>query len=49
MKLTLAGLLALAGTALSHAHHEHEDIPQHVREELLKKWNQEVGNPSLAL
>ncbi|KAL4917495.1 arginase family-domain-containing protein [Aspergillus aurantiobrunneus] len=41
MKLTWAGLLALAGTALSHAHHDNEVIPQHVREELLKKWNQE--------
>lgn len=51
MKLAWAGLLALAGTALSHAHHEHENIPQHVREELLKKWNQEwsfTGHASFA-
>jgi agmatinase len=46
MKLTWAALLALAGTAVSHAHHGHDDevIPERVREELLAKWNQEVGN-----
>ncbi|KAL4786772.1 arginase family-domain-containing protein [Aspergillus varians] len=51
MKLTCAGLLALAGTALSHAHHDDEVIPQHVREELLKKWDQEwsfTGHASFA-
>ncbi|KAL6233658.1 hypothetical protein BDW75DRAFT_184097 [Aspergillus navahoensis] len=41
MKLTWAGLLALAGTALSCSHHDDEAVPQEVREELLKKWNQE--------
>lgn len=42
MKLQL-GLLALAATAYAHAHHDHEEaIPDHVREELLKKWDQEV-------
>ncbi|KAK9234288.1 putative agmatinase [Lipomyces kononenkoae] len=41
MKLTWAGLLALAGTALSHAYHDHDEIPEHVRDELLKKWDQE--------
>ncbi|KAB8204622.1 Arginase family protein [Aspergillus parasiticus SU-1] len=41
MKYTL-GLLALAGTALSHAHHDDtEVVPEHLREELLKKWDQE--------
>ncbi|KAK9427622.1 putative agmatinase 2 [Lipomyces doorenjongii] len=40
MKLTWAGLLALAGTALSHAYHDHDEIREHVREELLKKWDQ---------
>ncbi|KAL4987621.1 arginase family-domain-containing protein [Aspergillus falconensis] len=41
MKLTWTGLLALAGTALSCSHHDEEAVPQDVREELLKKWNQE--------
>lgn len=42
MKYTL-GLLALAGTALSHAHHDDtEVVPEHLREEMLKKWDQEV-------
>lgn len=38
-----AFLLALTGQALSHAHHDHDEVaPPHVREELLKKWDQEV-------
>ncbi|KAK9481488.1 arginase family-domain-containing protein [Lipomyces starkeyi] len=41
MKLTWAGLLALAGTTLSHAYHYHDETPENVREELLKKWDQE--------
>ncbi|KAL4998155.1 arginase family-domain-containing protein [Aspergillus recurvatus] len=41
MKLTWAGLLALAGTALTCSHHDDEAVPQEMREELLKKWNQE--------
>ncbi|RDW74687.1 agmatinase [Aspergillus mulundensis] len=41
MKLTWAGLLALAGSALSCSHHDDEAVPQEVREELLAKWNQE--------
>ncbi|CBF79478.1 hypothetical protein AN7488.2 [Aspergillus nidulans FGSC A4] len=41
MKLTWAGLWALAGTALCCSHHDEESVPQEVREELLKKWNQE--------
>ncbi|PLB35558.1 agmatinase [Aspergillus candidus] len=40
MKFSL-GLLALAGTALSCAHHNDEAIPDAEREELLKKWDQE--------
>ena len=43
--LTWAACLALAGTAFAHAHHEHEEVPEHVREELLRKWDQEVGIP----
>lgn len=38
-----AVLLALTSQALSHAHHDHDEVaPPHVREELLKKWDQEV-------
>lgn len=38
-------LLTLTTTVLSHAHHDdHEVAPQHVREGLLKKWDQEVFN-----
>ena len=37
------GLLALAGSAVSCAHHgDSEVVPEHEREELLKKWDQEV-------
>ena len=37
------GLLALAATAYAHAHHDHDEaIPDTVREQLLKKWDQEV-------
>lgn len=43
--LTWAACLALAGTAFAHAHHDHEEVPEHVREELLRKWDQEVGAP----
>jgi agmatinase len=43
MKPTLVSLLALAGTALGHAHHDDaEVVPESLREELLKKWDQEV-------
>lgn len=42
------GLLALAATAYAHAHHDHDEaIPDSVREELLKKWDQEVCSLSL--
>ena len=40
---TLLSMLALAGTAVSCAHHgDTEVVPEHEREELLKKWDQEV-------
>lgn len=40
---SLLSLLALAGTAVSCAHHgDGEVVPEHEREELLKKWDQEV-------
>ncbi|OJJ43275.1 hypothetical protein ASPZODRAFT_19678 [Penicilliopsis zonata CBS 506.65] len=42
-KSSLVGLLAVAGSALSHGHH-HDDaevVPEEYREELLKKWDQE--------
>lgn len=40
---SLLSLLALAGTAVSCAHHgDTEVVPEHEREELLKKWDQEV-------
>lgn len=42
MLKSLVTLLALTGSALSHAHHDDEVAPPHVREELLKKWDQEV-------
>lgn len=39
-------LLALTSQALSHAHHDHDEVaPPHVREGLLKKWDQEVPGP----
>ncbi|BCR92404.1 agmatinase [Aspergillus chevalieri] len=42
MLKSLVTLLALSSSALSHAHHDHEEVaPPHVREELLKKWDQE--------
>lgn len=40
---SLLSALALAGTAVSCAHHgDAEVVPEHEREELLKKWDQEV-------
>lgn len=40
---SLVSVLALAGTAVSCAHHgDAEVVPEHEREELLKKWDQEV-------
>ncbi|RHZ71139.1 hypothetical protein CDV55_105988 [Aspergillus turcosus] len=49
MKTTLVGLLALAGTALAHAHHDDgEVIPESLREELLKKWDQEFTFSGIA-
>lgn len=40
---SLLSVLALAGTAVSCAHHgDAEVVPEHEREELLKKWDQEV-------
>jgi agmatinase len=40
---SLVGLLALTGGAVSCAHHgDTEVVPEHEREELLKKWDQEV-------
>jgi len=40
---SLLSVLALAGTAVSCAHHgDTEVVPEHEREELLKKWDQEV-------
>lgn len=44
-KSAVVALLALAGSALSHpGHHDDGDvlISESQREELLKKWNQEV-------
>lgn len=49
MKLTWAGLWALAGTALCCSHNDEESVPQEVREELLKKWNQEVRIQSVSV
>ena len=41
---SLLSVLALAGTAVSCAHHgDFEAVPEPDREELLKKWDQEVG------
>jgi agmatinase len=41
---SLLSALALAGTAVSCAHHgDAEVVPEHEREELLKKWDQEVN------
>ena len=44
IKATLFALLALSSTTVQAcAHHDnHEVAPPHVREELLKKWDQEV-------
>ncbi|GES64433.1 putative agmatinase [Aspergillus terreus] len=43
------GLLALAGTALSHAHHDDSEVvPEHLRAELLKKWDQEFTFTGIA-
>lgn len=39
---SLSLLLTLTTSVLSHAHHDDPVAPQHVREELLKKWDQEV-------
>lgn len=41
---SLLSVLALASTAISCAHHDDnaEVVPEHEREELLKKWDQEV-------
>lgn len=40
---TLLSALALAGGAVSCAHHGGGDVvPEHERAELLKKWDQEV-------
>ena len=44
---SLVSLLALAGSAASCAHHgDAEVVPEHEREELLKKWDQEVRSNS---
>ncbi|GFG24470.1 putative agmatinase 2 [Aspergillus udagawae] len=49
MKPTLVSLLALAGTALGHAHHDDaEVVPESLREELLKKWDQEFTFSGIA-
>lgn len=41
---SLVSLLALASSATSCAHHgDAEVVPEHEREELLKKWDQEVN------
>lgn len=43
---SLLSVLALASTAVSCAHHgdvDAEVVPEHEREELLKKWDQEVS------
>ncbi len=43
---SLLSVLALASTAVSCAHHGDADaevVPEHEREELLKKWDQEVS------
>lgn len=40
---SLLSVLALTGSAVSCAHHgDTEVVPEHEREELLKKWDQEV-------
>jgi agmatinase len=40
---SLVSVLALASTAVSCAHHnDAEVVPEQEREELLKKWDQEV-------
>lgn len=40
---SLLSVLALAGSAVACAHHgDTEVVPEHEREELLKKWDQEV-------
>lgn len=45
VKSALFALLALSSTTVQAcAHHDdHEVAPPHVREELLKKWDQEVA------
>src|SRR6478752_4830623 len=45
---SLLSVLALASTAISCAHHDDnaEVVPEHEREELLKKWDQEVCSNS---
>ncbi|KAH1274592.1 hypothetical protein KXX33_006812 [Aspergillus fumigatus] len=49
MKTILVSLLALAGTALAHAHHDDaEVVPKSLREELLKKWDQEFTFSGIA-
>lgn len=43
---SLLSVLALASTAVSCAHHGDagaEVVPEHEREELLKKWDQDVS------
>lgn len=43
---SLLSVLALTGSAVSCAHHgDTEVVPEHEREELLKKWDQEVHFP----
>jgi hypothetical protein len=48
---SLLSVLALASTAISCAHHDDnaEVVPEHEREELLKKWDQEVITPTNTL
>ncbi|KAJ5721077.1 agmatinase 2 [Penicillium malachiteum] len=46
---SLLSVLALAGSAVSCAHHgETEVVPEHEREELLKKWDQEWSFSGIA-
>lgn len=43
-KSVLLGLLAFTGSSLACAQHDDaEVVPEHEREELLKKWDQEVA------
>lgn len=49
-KSVLLGLLALTGSSLACAHHDDgEVVPEHEREELLRKWDQEVCRIQLFL